>query len=220
MVAQVCCLISPLHHLPSVICHLSSKTGILIAMDLHTLISSGSYVAIFVLMLTNGIANFPSSQLLYIICGYFISTGNLLFIPTIIVGTLGNTIGNTVTFLLIKKYEKPLARKLLMLPEETFTKIHSALRTTFTHRGMWYVFFGKLTPSVKAFIPILCGLAHTRTYLTITIFLIASFIWAIGIVSLGYYFGENITLTSFTTVSLLIGLTLSFIVYKRISKKL
>ncbi len=189
-------------------------------MDLHTLISSGSYLAIFILMLTNGIANLPSSQLLYIIAGYFVSTGNLLFIPTIIAGALGNTIGNIITFLLIKKYDRPLAQKLLMLDEKTFTKIHSALHSTFTRKGMWYIFLGKLTPSVKAFIPIVAGLANTATKLTSFIFLIASFIWATGITYLGFKFGEHITLKSFTAVSLLIGGIIILIAYKNISKKL
>jgi membrane protein DedA with SNARE-associated domain len=189
-------------------------------MDLHAIISSFSYVAIFVLMLTNGILNFPSSQFLYIICGYFISTGSLLFVPTIIAGALGNTLGNIITFLLIKKYEHPLARKLLMLDEKTFTKIHSALHSIFTRRGMWYIFFGKLTPSVKAFIPIIAGLAGTKTKLTSLIFLLASTIWAIGITSIGYYFGEHVTLTSFTMISFLIGGTIFYVVYKKLSTKL
>lgn len=147
------------------------------------------------------------------------STGNLFFIPTIIAGALGNTIGNIITFLLVKKYDRPLAQKLLMMDEITFSKIHSALHTTFTNKGMWWIFLGKLTPSVKAFIPIVAGLANTRTKLTLFIFLIASIIWAISITSLGYYFGENITFKSFTTVSLLIGGIIIFIVYKNLRKK-
>jgi membrane protein DedA with SNARE-associated domain len=107
-----------------------------------------------------------------------------------------------------------------MMDESTFTKIHSALHSTFTHRGMWYIFLGKLTPSVKAFIPIVAGLADTKTKLTSFIFLIASFIWATAITSIGYFFGENITFKSFTTVSLLVGGIIIFFVYKKISKKL
>lgn len=188
--------------------------------DLHVIISNFSYVGIFILMLTNGILNFPSSQLLYIVCGYFISTGNLLFIPTIFFGTLGNTLGNVIIFLLVKKYEHPFARKILMLDEDTFKKIHRALHATFTHKGMWYIFFGKLTPSVKAFIPIVASLANTKNKITFFIFFIASFIWAIVITSLGYFFGEHITMKSFTTVSLLIGSVIIFIIYKKISKKI
>lgn len=189
-------------------------------MDLHSLLHSFSYLAIFFLMIANGVCNLPSSQFLYIIAGYFVSSGSLLFTPTIIVGALGNTIGNIITFLLIKKYDKPLARKLLMLDEDTFNKIHSALHETFSRRGMWWIFLGKLTPSVKAFIPIVAGLANTPTKLTSFIFLIASLLWATGITTLGYYFGEHITLGSFALVSLAIGLAIAFAVYKNISKKL
>ncbi len=188
--------------------------------DLNFLISNFSYLAIFVLMLTNGVANFPSSQFLYIICGYFVSTGSLLFIPTIIAGALGNTLGNIITFLLIKKYDKPLARKLLMMDEAMFTKVHSALHDTFSRRGMWWIFVGKLIPSIKAFIPIVAGLAHTNTKLTSFIFLMASFIWAVLITTIGYYFGQYVSLTSIATVSFLIACVVIFFVYRTFSKKL
>ena len=170
-------------------------------------------------MVTNGAVNFPSSQFLYIICGYFIATSSLLFVPTIIVGAVGNALGNIITFLLIKKYDKPLARKLLMLDEVTFTKVHTALHATFSKRGMWYIFIGKLIPSIKAFIPIVAGLANTKTTLTAFVFLVASCIWATILTSIGYYFGEHVTLTSISTVSLVIGIIVIFFVYKKYSSQ-
>lgn len=189
-------------------------------MDLHFYITHFSYIAIFILMITNGLVNFPSSQFLYVICGYFISTGSLLFIPTVIAGALGNTIGNIATFLLIKKYDKPLARKLLMTDEATFNKIHKTLHEIFTKRGMWYIFIGKLIPSVKAFIPIVAGLANTKTNITAIIFFIASIIWAIMITSIGYYFGEYASLSSLSGVSLVIGVIVAFFVYREYKKQI
>jgi membrane protein DedA with SNARE-associated domain len=171
-------------------------------------------------MIANGFVGFPSSQFLYVICGYFISTSSLLFVPTIIVGALGNTLGNIITFLLVKKYDKPFARKLLMMDEVTFNKIHSALHATFSRRGMWYIFIGKLIPSIKAFIPVVAGLAYTKTKITSFIFLIASIIWATALVSLGYYFGEQVTFKSITTVSLVIALIVIFFVYKAVNKQI
>jgi membrane protein DedA with SNARE-associated domain len=188
--------------------------------DLHSFINTFSYLAIFILMVANGTVNFPSSQLLYIICGYFVSTGSLLFIPIVIAGALGNTLGNIITFMLIKKYEKPLAQKLLIMDETTFAKVHSALHSTFSRRGMWWIFFGKLIPSVKAFIPIVAGLAHTKTTITAFTFLVASSIWAIGITSIGYYFGEHASLASLSGVSLIIGGTVIYFMYKKIYKKI
>jgi membrane protein DedA with SNARE-associated domain len=171
-------------------------------------------------MTLNGVLNFPSSQILYLICGYFVGTGTLSFTPTVIVGALGNTLGNIITFLLVKKYEHTLARKLLMVDEATFTKVHGALHDTFTRRGMWWIFIGKLTPSVKAFIPVVAGLAETKTGLTSFIFAVASFVWAFGIVYLGKTFGEQFSLSSFMTVSLVVGLVILFIVYRNVSKKI
>lgn len=189
-------------------------------MDLHSFITSFSYVGIFLLMTANGAVNFPSSQFLYVICGYFVSTGSLLFLPTIIAGGFGNALGNIIIFLLIKKYDKPLARKILMMDEATFSKVHTALEETFSRRGMWWIFFGKLIPSVKSFIPMVAGLAHTKTVLTSFIFLLASCIWATLITSIGYFFGEQVSFKSVTTVSLIIASIVIFFVYRTFSKKL
>lgn len=189
-------------------------------MDIPSLITTFSYPAIFLLMVLNGVLNFPSSQILYVTLGYFISTGSLLFIPTIIAGALGNTLGNIITFLLVKKYDKPFAQKILMLDDASFSKIHRALHETFTKRGLWYIFLGKLIPSVKAFIPVVAGMANTRTRITSFLFLVSSTIWAIGITSIGYFFGKNVSMKSFTFISLAVGLTILYIVYRNVSKKI
>lgn len=169
-------------------------------------------------MITNGVVNFPSSQFLYVICGYFVSTDKLFFIPTVIAGALGNTVGNIIAYALIKKYDRPLARKLLMIDEATFNRIHTALHATFSKRGMWWIFIGKLIPSVKAFIPMVAGLADTKLKTTSAVFLVASFIWSTVLVSIGYFFGEHVTLTSITTVSLLVACLVIFFVYRSYSK--
>jgi membrane protein DedA with SNARE-associated domain len=188
-------------------------------MDLHSLILSGSYAAIFLLMLANGIINFPSSQILYLVVGYFVSTGNLVFAGAVLAGSIGNTIGNIITYSLVKKYERPLARKLLMMDEKMFDTVHAAIHDTFSRRGIWWLFLGKLTPSVKAFIPVVAGLARTPTAITSLIFLIASFLWACGIVYLGYAFGEHVSISSFLGVSLVIGLAIVYVIYRNISKR-
>ncbi len=171
-------------------------------------------------MTANGAVNFPSSQFLYVICGYLVSTTSLLFLPTIIAGALGNTLGNVITFLLVKKYDKPFARKLLMVDEVTFEKVHTALHATFSRHGMWYIFIGKLIPSVKAFIPILAGLAGTKTRLTSFLFFVASSIWATALTAVGYYFGEHVSLKSISSVSLIIACIVVFFAYKSFSKQI
>lgn len=188
-------------------------------MDITSLIDSYSYLAIFLLMTLNGATNLPSSQLLYVALGYFVGTGTVSFIPTALAGALGNTLGNVITFLLIKKHGVTLAHKLLMVDEQAFAKIHTSLHKTFTKKGLWFIFLGKLTPSIKAFIPIVAGLANTGTKITTLIFALSSFLWACMILSIGYFFGKNVSLTSFTAVSLVVGGTILFFVYKSLKKQ-
>ena len=190
-----------------------------ISMDLDFIISHFSYIGIFFLMTLNGVINLPSSQILYVIVGYFVGTGALSFTGSIIAGGLGNALGNIIMFLLVKKYEKPLARKLLMMPKETFDKMHTALHKTFSERGMWWIFLGKLIPSVKAFIPVVAGLAQLRTSITSCIFVVASLIWAAGVISIGYFFGKTVSLSYLPIVSLIIALIIFSLVYKKFAKE-
>lgn len=187
--------------------------------DLHTLVSSGSYLAIFLVMTANGAVNFPSSQIFYLIVGYFVGTGHFNFFYAVLFGALGNTLGNIIIYTLVQKYGHSFARKIVMLDEDMFRKIHGALHDTFSRRGMWWLFVGKLTPSVKAFIPLVAGLADTKKFPTYSIFLIASCVWAGTLIYLGKLFGENVSLSSFMAVSLVVGLTILFVVYKNIAKK-
>lgn len=171
-------------------------------------------------MITNGIINLPSSQLLYLITGYFVGTGHLALLPAALFGALGNTVGNVVTFFLIRKYGKSLAQKILFLEKEQFEKIYHGLHETFSRKGMWYIFFGKLIPSIKAFIPMLAGLAKTPPTLTGFIFFASSFIWALGIIMIGREFGEHVSLSSMAGISFIIGVTILFFVYRSVNKTL
>ena len=65
---------------------------------LESIIVSLGYLGIFLLMIANGFISFPSSQILYIIVGYFISIGTLALVAASLVGALGNTIGNIILY--------------------------------------------------------------------------------------------------------------------------
>jgi len=73
-------------------------------MDVESVILASSYLGIFGLMAVNGFASIPSSQILYIIVGYFVSTGYLAFLPAVFLGALGNTIGNVAIYELTRRY--------------------------------------------------------------------------------------------------------------------
>ena len=69
-----------------------------VRMDIEAIIVGASYAGIFGLMIANGFFSFPSSQILYIIVGYFVGTGKLALLPAVLLGALGNTIGNVFLY--------------------------------------------------------------------------------------------------------------------------
>ena len=72
--------------------------------SIETIISFAGYAGIFLLMITNGAVSFPSSQVLYIIAGYFVAQGDLALLPVVVAGTLGNTVGTIILYELTRKY--------------------------------------------------------------------------------------------------------------------
>lgn len=174
--------------------------------DITSIITSFSYTAIVLLMTTNGVISFPSSQLLYLVTGYLVSKGTLSFSLTVLLGALGNALGNMIMFYLVKKYDKPFAQKILLLDKDTFTKIHTIVHAMFSKKGIWWLFIAKCTPSLKVLVPIVAALANTPSKITAFIFFSSSLLWASIFVSLGYFFGTQLSLHAIAPVSFILGL--------------
>lgn len=165
-------------------------------------------------MIANGIISFPSSQILYIIAGFFVATGKLDFTTTILVGALGNTIGNFILYKVTVTYGEQAAQKLLPLDARAF----HAIKKTFTHHGIWWLALAKLTPSLKVIMPILAGIAKTPQTKLIPILLGTSIIWATIFIELGKSFGEKFSFGSYTVVIGVIGIIVAVILYTIVAK--
>jgi len=156
-------------------------------MDTETIIVSFSYLGIFALMITNGFISFPSSQVLYIIAGYFVFKGDLSLGAVIAVGTLGNTIGNIILYEVARKKGLHYLTKFQIFREKEIKK----LEVVFRKKGAWFLAIGKLVPALKVFIPIPAGLAKMNRWLYGIIILITSALWSMPFLSIGYYFGKS-----------------------------
>lgn len=154
---------------------------------IETLIQGGSYLAIFFLMVTNGAFSFPSSQILFIIAGYFVAQGNLAFALTAFVGALGNTLGNIILYELARKHGRSFVARMQLFPERELAKVEHA----FKKKGAWFIFIGKLLPAIKVFVPITAGLGKFSRTLFAPLMFVASFIWALGFISIGFFFGKS-----------------------------
>jgi membrane protein DedA with SNARE-associated domain len=156
-------------------------------MDIEALILAGSYGAIFLLMIANGAISFPSSQILYIAVGYFVAQGTIAWIPALLLGAIGNTIGNILLYEAVRQYGRDVVFRWKLFDPTILTKVEMAV----AHKGWWFLFVGKLLPAIKVFIPIPAGLGNMHRGGFALVMLIASLIWASAFVFFGYTFGKS-----------------------------
>lgn len=156
-------------------------------MDTETIIISFSYAGIFMLMVLNGFIGFPSSQILYIIAGYFVFAGDLNLPMVIITGALGNTLGNIILYEVARQKGLHYLTKFKIFREREIKKI----QVVFQKKGAWFLAVGKLVPALKVFIPIPAGLSKMNRALYVPIILITSIIWSFPFLGIGYYFGKS-----------------------------
>ena len=154
---------------------------------IETIIAISGYAGIFILMIANGAISFPSSQVLYIIAGYFIARGDLLLVPVALVGALGNTVGNIILYELARSHGRTFIARMKIFPLRELAKVETAFRK----KGAWFIFIGKLLPAIKVFVPIPAGLGKMSRPLFAMLMFVASFIWSLAFIAIGYFFGKS-----------------------------
>ncbi len=154
---------------------------------IESIVVGFGYFGIFGLMIANGFFSVPSSQILYIIVGYFVSTGALNVYLASVLGAVGNTIGNVLLYEAVRSHGLKYVTKYQMIPAHQLKKVSAALE----RRGRWFVFLGKLLPAIKVFVPVAAGLAKMPRALFAMLMLVSSWLWALGFIAIGYFFGKS-----------------------------
>ena len=184
--------------------------------DYGSLFAQGSLFLVFILMISNGFFSFPSSQILYITLGVFVASGKIGFIPMLIVGALGNTIGNYLLYEITHRHGEKVARQFLPIKAE----MYEALKETFKEKSLLWLALGKMTPSLKVIIPLLAGIARTKRIPTFFVFLITSFIWGNAFISIGVFFGKSFSFGYYGLVMGALGLGIALYFTSLMQKKI
>lgn len=183
---------------------------------IETILTTLSYTGVLLLMITNGAVSFPSSQVLYIVVGYFVAQGNLNFTLAVFVGAIGNTIGTAILYEVARKHGRAFIERIKIFPARELAKIEAA----FKKKGAWFVFVGKLLPAIKVYVPIPAGLGKMNRALFSTLMFVASLIWATGFISIGYFFGKSSDLFGhYALILVIISVIVFFLFYRYINSE-
>jgi len=182
--------------------------------SLEAIIVSLGYFGIFAMMAANGFSSFPSSQVLYIFTGYLISAGMLGWIPVIFAGATGNTIGCILLYEATRRKGVAYALKKNFIPEAQIAKFEKV----FAGKGIVFLFFGKLVPALKVFVPIAGGMAKTPRALFAALMLVSSAVWGFAFNMIGYTFGKSSDVFGAYAITLaVIAVILVAMIYKKMN---
>ncbi len=161
-----------------------------LAQELVDLIFDWGYVGIFLLMaIESSFIPFPS-EIVLIPAGYLASQGEMS-IGMILTSALGGSMVGAYTnyYLALKLGRKILVRygKYFFIKETTLQKMDSF----FAKHGAISTFIGRLIPGVRQLISIPAGLARMNMVKFSLYTAVGAGIWAIILILLGYYIGEN-----------------------------
>ncbi len=195
---------------------LTDSAIILSMFDVETIIAAWSYIGIFVLMAANGFFSLPSSQILYIIVGYFVGTGALALIPATLFGALGNALGNVLLYEAVRKYGVKYVSKFQIFRAEDIKKVE----VLFRKKGLWFLFVGKLLPAIKVFIPIPAALGKVHRGIFAMLMFFASWIWSFIFIAIGYFFGKSAEVwKSYGVILLVVAAVIMFLFYRALNSK-
>lgn len=176
------------------------------------------YITIFVTLFLNGLTNLPSSQIIYLTLGYLININSFNFYIAVLLGAFGNTVGNLILYRLIYNNSDLLNSKLaktLNINNEILEKYNSY----FKNKWWGWLILGKLTPSIKVLVPIICGLSKTSFYRATVIFFTGSLLWAMAVTYLGFYFGKESSLLEFYLIVTFVYVVIGIFVYRKNNSK-
>lgn len=158
---------------------------------LLSLISYEIYLYLFILMFTNGLFLFPSSQLILITGGILLMTNNLNYLFTILILIFGNVLGNYVLYLIANKYGEKVLHKILPMSKKKLADQLLVTKYLFKKHGGKIIIIGRNLPVLHSLISAPAGIARFSQKLFLIYTTIGITIWSITFFYVGILFQEN-----------------------------
>lgn len=160
------------------------------------LIEQSGYLGVAFLMFLETIFPPIPSEVIMPIAGVAAAQGKLGFVPVVASGTAGAMLGNTVWYLAARALGihrlKPLITRYGRWLTISWPEVARAERW-FAEHGSFFVFFGRLLPTVRSLVSVPAGLLRMRFKSFFIASLLGTGIWTTILAGAGYKLQENVT---------------------------
>lgn len=148
------------------------------------------YVALFFFSFVENVFPPSPSDLVIIVGGSLIGTGELHFIPTLLITTIGSVIG----FMTLFYIGTQLDRKIIQAGKIKFISIEALMKVElwFKKWGYWIILANRFLPGTRSVISFFAGLSELDFRKTALLAGVSALIWNSLIIYLGFIFGNNI----------------------------
>ena len=188
------------------------------------IISSMGYFGVYLGMVIDA-SGFPiPSQAVMGFAGYMVYTGQLNIFLAALAGSLGNTTGGIVIYLLSKKYGRSFVKRFGKYIKYTEKDLEESDKW-FKKWGDELVLFAQLVPGLRTVISVPAGVWKVKPAKFVPYLFIGTYIYGFIMTFLGYKFGANwerigYYIDTFENISYAImAIILGYLVYRYVKKK-
>ncbi len=148
------------------------------------------YVALFFFSFIENVFPPSPSDLVIVVGGSLIGTGELHFIPTLFVTTIGSVVGFMTLFFIGTQLDRKIiqAGKIKFISIEVLTKVE----LWFKKWGYWIILVNRFLPGTRSVISFFAGLSELNFKKTAILAMLSAFVWNAIVIYLGLIFGHNI----------------------------
>lgn len=148
------------------------------------------YIALFFFSFIENVFPPSPSDLVIIVGGSLIGTGELHFIPTLLITTAGSVLGFMTLFYIGTQLDRRViqAGKIKFISIEALTKVE----LWFKKWGYWIILANRFLPGTRSVISFFAGLSELEFNKTAILAAVSAIIWNAIIIYLGLLFGNNI----------------------------
>ena len=178
-------------------------------------IAQYGYLAVFLLIFLQEIG-FPSpipNEFVLLFSGYLSYNGIISAPLAILTAIAGDLLAGTILFLLFyffRKFIRQLKPKWLPHPTKKLERISKQIN----EKGTSGIFIGRLTPFIRGYVAVLCGLLRVTPLKYSSALFLSSISWATCYVCIGYFIGpyQHLFLSSDKNLQILLLLVPLFII--------